>query len=394
MKARKQVLISQNSMPIGGAEKALIAMLENFDYSRFDVDLFLYNHTGELLKEIPSTVNLLPENKHYKALGGRLIKALISSWRAFLVRILARITSRFHSSGNDNYTIYDEIDRWGRFLLPRINPAKKYDCCISYLANHHIEKNKANANQYIAWIHTDYSSINFNKKRSEKGWRLFDYIISISDSTHAAFANIFPALQHKLVKVENLISTRNIKHLANFYDARKEMHGTIKLLSIGRYCYQKNFTGAVAIMAELCKFRSDVVWYIIGFGGDEHLIKEAIRKHKMENHFILLGKRENPYPYIAACDLYIQPSIYEGKSIAVQEAQVMCKPVAITNYQMASSQLDDGIDGCIIPMNPSSAALAIHKLLDDTHKMTSLSHECSLRDYSKADELSKLYALI
>ena len=392
--ARKQILISQNCMPIGGAEKALIAMLENFDYSRFEVDLFLYNHNGELLKDIPSQVNMLPENKHYKSLSGTLIKALKSSWRAFLVRLLAKITCFLHSSGEDNYTIYDEIDWWGRFLLPRINPTQKYDVCISYLANHHIEKNKIKAKKYIAWIHTDYSSININRERNYAGWTLFDYIISISPSVHDGFARVYPSLKDKLVCIENCLSVKTIKEKAKEFDASSEMPGKIKLLSIGRYSAAKNFPGAVAIMAELCKLHDDVIWYVIGYGGEQKLIENAIETHEMQDKFILLGKRDNPYPYIAACDLYIQPSIYEGKCVAVQEAQILEKPVAITNYPMAAGQLENGVDGYIIPLEPRKAAAAIHKLLCNKEKMSALSHQCSLRNYSQETELTKLYALV
>ena len=114
----------------------------------------------------------------------------------------------------------------------------------------------------------------------------------------------------------------------------------------------------------------------------------------MQNHFVLLGKKENPYPYIAACDLYVQPSIYEGKCVAVQEAQILEKPVAITNYPMASGQLENGVDGCIIPLEPKKAALAIQELLSNEKKMASLSHQCSLRDYSQENELNKLYTLL
>lgn len=381
-------------MPIGGAEKALVAMLENFDYSQFEVDLFLYQRAGELLKDIPPQVHVLPESMHYKSLGGPLIKSLNKSRRAFLVRLLAKISSFFHSSGRDNYTIYDEIDRWGSFFLPRINPTKKYDACISYLANHHIEKNKVNADKYIAWIHTDYSSININKKRNEAGWALFDNIISISTSVHDGFARVFPALKDKLVCMENCLSVKTIRDKAKEFDATEEMPGKIKLLSIGRYTTAKNFPGAVAIMAEICKLRDDVIWYIIGFGGDRELIEGAIAKYEMQKHFVLLGKRENPYPYMAACDLYVQPSIYEGKCVAVQEAQVLGKPVAITNYPMATGQLENGVDGCIIPLEPKEAAYAIHELLCDKAKMSRLSHQCSLRDYSQEKELRKLYMLV
>ncbi len=394
MQAHKHILITQTSMSIGGAEKALIAMLENFDYSRYKVDLFLYNHSGELLRCIPKDVHILPENIHYKSLSIPIIQSLKTSWRAFLVRTLAMISTYFYSSGEDNYTVYDEIDRWGKKILPPISSENKYDACISYLANHHIEHSKVKAKKYIAWIHTDYSSININKTRNEEGWALYDHIISISESVHTRFAQVYPTLKNKLTCIENCLSVHSIKQKAKEFDASPEMPGKIKLLSIGRYSKAKNFPGAVEIMSELCKLRDDVVWYIIGYGGDEELIRDTINKHQMQEHFILLGKRDNPYPYIATCDVYIQPSLYEGKSVAVQEAQLLSKPVIITNFPMSAGQLEDGVDGKIIPFNSKEASMQINELLNDPSKLKAFSRSCELRDFSHADELSKLYTLI
>ena len=48
-----------------------------------------------------------------------------------------------------------------------------------------------------------------------------------------------------------------------------------------------------------------------------------------------------------ACDLYVQPSRYEGKAVTVTEAKILAKPILITNYSTAESQIEDGIDGVI-----------------------------------------------
>ena len=84
---------------------------------------------------------------------------------------------------------------------------------------------------------------------------------------------------------------------------------------------------------------NDFKWYIIGFGPEEELIRQRIAEYKMESHVILLGKKENPYPYIKTCDIYIQPSRYEGKSVSVREAQILCKLVIITDYPTSNSQI-------------------------------------------------------
>lgn len=64
-----------------------------------------------------------------------------------------------------------------------------------------------------------------------------------------------------------------------------------------------------------------------------------------------LGKNLNPYPYICRCDLYVQPSRYEGKCVSVKEAQMLRKPVVITNYATANSQVENGVDGIIVTMD-------------------------------------------
>ena len=178
--------------------------------------------------------------------------------------------------------------------------------------------------------------------------------------------------------MDNPLPEQLIRKQAEEIDASPEMPGKLRLLSIGRYCTPKNFPGAVAIMAELCKLRDDVIWYIIGYGGGEQEIRDAIDMYKMQDRFILLGKKANPYPYIKACDVYVQPSIYEGKSITVKEAQLLGKPVAITNYPTAGGQINDGEDGVILPLgSPRKTAEALHAMLNNRtllHKLRSRLH--------------------
>ena len=65
---KKRVFISVQYMEIGGVERSLLGLLDAFDYSRFDVDLFVYRHSGELMRFIPGQVNLLPEIPAYTTL--------------------------------------------------------------------------------------------------------------------------------------------------------------------------------------------------------------------------------------------------------------------------------------------------------------------------------------
>jgi len=135
-------------------------------------------------------------------------------------------------------------------------------------------------------------------------------------------------------------------------------------------------------------------WYIIGYGSDEALIKQKIKENGMENQVILLGKKNNPYPYMANCDIYVQPSRYEGKCVSVREAQMLEKPVIITKYETSSSQLEDGIDGIIVPLENSACADGIVKVINDKKLQNRLVQECKKRNYSNREEVQKIYNIL
>ena len=114
----------------------------------------------------------------------------------------------------------------------------------------------------------------------------------------------------------------------------------------------------------------------------------------MERHVILLGKKTNPYPYIKACDLYVQPSRYEGKSVTVREAQMLGKPVVITDYNTAKSQVRNQLDGMIVPLDNEACANAIEPILRDTSLQQKLSDYCLNHDFGNEAEIDKIYSLL
>ena len=114
----------------------------------------------------------------------------------------------------------------------------------------------------------------------------------------------------------------------------------------------------------------------------------------MEDYIIMLGKKENPYPYIKACDFYIQPSRYEGKAVTVREAQILCKPVVITNFTTAKSQLIDGVDGIIVPMDNEKCAQGIADFINDKERVNKIVKYLEKTDYSNSNEIEKIYELV
>lgn len=397
----KQILIVSHAMELGGAERSLLGLLNVLDPKRYKIDLFLLRHEGELLEYIPEYVHVLPKVAAYTVLA-RPMKDTLREGHFWLtgVRLYAKIKAARYNKKHqykDSAVALEYSHKYIKRYMPKINPTVEYDLAISFLTPHYFVAEKVRAKKKIAWIHTDYKKVQINIPSETVMWGKYDYIASISEEVSKSFLEVCPSLRSKLILIENILPERLIKRQAMELDVTKEMpviEDGFRLLSIGRYCTAKNFDNVPAIYSCLLKKGFKVKWYIIGFGGDEELIRQKIAAAKMEEYVILLGKKENPYPYIKACDLYVQPSRYEGKSVTVREAQMFAKPVVITAYPTSGSQLEDGVDGVVVPMDNEGCADGIAKLLDDPKKMQSLSEACRRRDYSNQKEVEKLYELL
>lgn len=395
---KKKIFIFSHAMEIGGAERALLGLLNSIDYSKYDIDLFLLRHSGELLDLIPNEVNLLPEIPQYRAVMLPMVSALKDGQiKVVLGRLVGKIKAKNYSIKHPAQSSVVAIDYSHKYVidsLPKIND-KNYDCAISFLTPHYIVSKKVNADKKIAWIHTDYSTVSVDIESELKMWSQYDYIASISNDVTNAFLVKFPSLEDKIVLIENILSEDFIEKQSNLFDVSGEMQSdSIKLLSVGRFCEAKNFDNVPEIASIMKAKGVDFKWYLIGYGSDEELIRTKISEYNMDDTVIVLGKKENPYPYIKACDIYVQPSRYEGKCVAVREAQILDKPVVITNYTTAQSQLNDGFDGAIVPMDNAGCANALADFILDKDKQNQFISNMKTTDYSNQNEVEKIYKII
>lgn len=396
---KKKLLIVSHALELGGAERSLIGLLDALDPEIWDIDLFLLRHEGELMEDIPAYVNLLPAMPSYTVLA-RPMKDTLREGHVLLTaaRLAGRIAAERYAKKHGHTESGVGLEYSHKFtcpLMPAIQPNKEYDLAVSFLTPHYFVAKKVRAKKKIAWIHTDYSRVQVNIPSETAMWSAYDHIASISDAVTESFLKVFPSLKNKVVLIENILPVRYVKKQAKAFSVEPEMPADgIRLLSIGRFCYQKNFENVPDICSRLIQSGLDVYWYIIGFGPDEQLIRQRITEAGMEGRVILLGKKENPYPYINACDLYVQPSRYEGKAVTVREAQMLGKPVVITRYATAKDQLEDDVDGVVVPMDNEGCAEGIAVLLRNPEEMARLSDCCQQRDYTNAAEIDKLYALM
>lgn len=406
----KRLFIAIHYLEIGGAERSLIGFLNAIDYTKYAVDLFVYQHRGEFMNLIPKQVNLLPEIGSYAAIEKPITEALKEGHFGVVIgRLLARWKGKMFTNkhkGKDNIAVYQYIHSIVTPFLPSLHHLGVYDLAISFLIPHNIVRDKVLAKQKWAWIHTDYSFLELDSKEELPVWSAYDKIVSISEDVTKGFLTKFPSLENKILLMENILSEQFVREQANLpidnsqltiLNLDKALNPkplTLNLLSVGRYSYPKAFDRAVHICKVLVDKGLDIRWYIIGFGGEEAKIRKAIEDTGMQEHFILLGKKLNPYPYIKACDVYVQPSRYEGKAVTVREAQILCKPVVITNYATAPSQVQDGVDGVIVPNDVEGAAEGIANFLKEKQKQQQIIAYLQNHHYGNEDEVKKIDAYV
>lgn len=395
----KKILIFSHAMEIGGAERALLGLLESIDTTKYQVDLFLMRHEGGLMKYIPKKINLLPENPKYVAMMSSNKQVL--KMGLFDV-LLARLYGKYKAKRKvkqlgykNNYEIAIEYShKYTYKILPKICNTV-YDVAISFLTPHYYVANKVSAKKKIAWIHTDYKTIQLDRESEFKMWNKYDSIVSISKAVSDSFISTFSEFKERIVEIGNIMPLSiMIEQADENVILPKDFDKSISLLSIGRFCDAKNFDNIPLICKYIIDQGLDIKWYLIGYGIDEQLIKDRILEFGMQDRVIILGKKENPYPYIKACDIYVQPSRYEGKCVSVIEAQILHKPVVITNYATSASQLKDGYDGVIVPMDNEGCANGIVEVIRDKDLQKALVENTKNQDYANMSEVEKLYKII
>lgn len=392
--SRKKILIVSGGMEIGGIERSLLGLLGEFDYDKYDADLLLHSVSGDFLPLVDKRCNLLPEIPQCAA----MTKPINSILKQYPLIALNRLYKRFSVQkkyGLNDASVFALLSGyWQSCVKYMPSLEKEYDAAISFMWPHEYTAKKVKAKKKIAWIHTDYTVAQMDFEKDEKTWALFDKIAGVSDNVCSAFAKVYPSLSDKLVTIENVLSPDFVRAQSQLELPVEKESDLPTILSVGRFCPAKAFELIPRYSRIMLDKGCDHRWYIIGYGGEEELIKNEIQKYNVSEKVIVLGKKSNPYPYMAACDVYAQPSRYEGKAVTVREAQILGKPVLITDFETAKSQVENGIDGIICPMDAQSVADAVMKLLNSKETREELSRNCLERNYGNKDSLEAIYKFI
>lgn len=320
----KKILFVMPSLDSGGAEKSLVNLLNIMDLEKYRIDLLLLKKEGLFLQQVPKNVNILDtpiELKYAYKIDKKIFKSF-SGLRSGMLRIISTLICKIL------YKEHARQQRWIKYYKNYLsNLERKYDVAIGFLEGDasYYAIDKVVADKKILWIHNDFNEIKKSENAGiyEEYFKKADKVVSISDRCVKILKENYPYLKNKFVYLPNLTSGKLLRKLSSQYEVTEFEHNEYNLLSIGRLTKQKGYDFAIDALKILRDKGIKVHWWIIGAGELDKELKKQANDREVDKFITFLGLKENPYPYIKKCDLLVQSSRWEGKSVVLDEAKIL-----------------------------------------------------------------------
>lgn len=368
----KRLLFIMDNFPLGGISKSLLALFNEIE-DKYDIDFLLMEKKGIFLPLIPERVNVItrvieeefrsphPKNvfRYFKTLSyNKWIQ-----WCGYSLRCsIARLTGGLHKFVN---TMDVYIAKHSIAINKHYNAAIAYQGgrCIYYLVE------KVNADIKIGYVHSNYTAnpTDYMLKPSDAVYfPKLDHIATISQVCLESLWKEFPSLKKKSIVIENICSPKMICNLAEQGDTYSDGFKGIRLVSMGRFDIEiKGMDLAIEACKQLKEKKMNFRWYWLGEGDQRLQLEKMIEESAVEDVFMLLGAKTNPYPFVKDADVYIQPSRIEGKSVALDEVKALRKPIVVTKFASVYDQFENGVNAVICEINAKTLSDSIFTLINN-----------------------------
>jgi len=389
---KKKILFVYPSMIIGGSTTALLSLLNCLDPDKYEIDLQLFRNEGPLLDVIPEHVNLLPEAQLHKGAKGRAVKLCKFLLGGYALQLLTK--GKNWRSG--------VLGAFQSKLLSRKND-KEYDYAIGFLegwSDWYLAFGTKAKRKY-GWLHSTYANIT-REPRTELPWmERVDKIVFVTDPCREAFNETLPQMAGKTITVENITDSQIIRKRSlqidetdSDYQRFVKSH-QFKIITVCRLTISvKGLDRIVSAAKELKAQGYAFLWYIIGDGEDQPALQELIRAADVGDCVVPIGKRMNPYPFIAAADIMCMPSRYEGKPITVTESMILGTPPVVTEYLSAHEQIESGIEGIVVPNQDDTIVAPLKEMMDDPSVFRNMQQILLQREYGNSKNSVQLEKIL
>ena len=398
--SRKKLLFVINTLSAAGAEMSFLELLRQLDPARYAIDVFVLTAQGELIDRLPSYVHLKNESysdcsvltragkRHLMrvVLTAAVRRGTVFSQLPYLVKTFAAMRKRKR--------IQPDKLLWQLLAegAPRIHTC--YDLAVAYLegGSAYYVADAVQAKKKVAFLHIDYARAGYSRAIDRACYLKFDHIFTVSEEGRRTFLDSYPELNGKLSLFHNPVDMTAMEAKSRddiAYPAWKEYDGS-RLLTVGRLNPQKAYEVAIEAMRRLKEAGVKARWYVLGEGEERPRLEALIHRYGLEQDFVLVGAVENPFPYYAGCDLYVHATRFEGRSVAIQEAQALGRPVLASDCSGNREQITDGVNGRLVALKPEQIAAQIREMLGDPKLLEHLGSRAAQTSMNHPEDIEKL----
>lgn len=364
---RKRLLFVNGHLNVGGVEKSLVDLLCALDYSKYEVDLLLLETEGGYLEKLPHDINVIyhdPTHVYGQAFI-TIIENLLQGRFSDLFYRLVLMSAPYLGDG-----MY-------RFLRPLLGIRKQYDCAIAYRVG---EPNKivslaVKASKKICWWHNGECNYDLQGiKQINQLWKNLDCLVTVSEGCKQMIRAKF-MFEKGIHVIPNIIDITKIVQMAGNENPYLEEKKT-KIVTLGRLCWEKHIEDVPLIAKKLLEHGcNDFKWYIIGDGTKRREISEKIKELCVSDYVIMLGRKDNPYPYLKYADVMMHTSYVEAHCLTLLEAMALKTPCVATKTVVPQDFTIDG-ENCLLAeqdINHQYECLS-RMLYGDINKMEMVEH--------------------
>lgn len=349
MENKKRILFVIPKLETGGVSSSLLGLLKLIPYEEYDVTLMLFSRDSDLLHLLPTEVkvNYVDAMAKRERLRDWTSKILQACHIPLVFSFFKRIYHKF-----------------GVYFALRVHTRENYayDTAIAYqdgLVTWYVAQNIC-ALKKIAFVHTDFAMAQYNIAHERQIYVGFDQICFGSKAAQTSFLSHMPQFAERACIVPNVTNIKEIREKARNGIGFTDGFDGLRIVTLGRLSHEK---GCYKIPELVKKLKEDGFyfrWYLIGDGPLRAKLKQFNR-----SELVLLGTRENPYPFLQQCDLYVQPSDYEGFCISLAEARALACPIVTCDFSGAREQIADGETGIITGYHSMEIYEGIKRILDN-----------------------------
>ncbi|MCQ2517531.1 MAG: glycosyltransferase [Lachnospiraceae bacterium] len=395
-----KILFAINTLGRAGAEKSLIEICKRLNPDEYDVSLYVVAGQGELVSDLPDWVKLI--NTQYDnstvldAAGKKRLKKSVfkkmfvngSVWKNFFYLCSNGVRMLFHGGIRPDKLLWKVLSDASAI------PDEEYDLAVAFIEGGaaYFVRDHVKARKKAAFIHIDYNLAGYTRKLDRECYLDFDRVFAVSGEVRNSFLAAYPELEDKTDVLHNIVDAQAVMENSE-EDCDFGPDGVFRILTVNRLDSQK----ALNYSIDACKILKDsgleFVWIVLGDGSRRRKLEKRVKKLGLTDVFLMPGSVKNPYPYMRKADIYVHASRFEGKSIAIREAQILGKPILVSDCNGNREQVIDRVDGLKCELSSEAIANSIKELLSDEDLRQKLGTAAGKKHKDTSGELSKLLSL-